>query len=222
MVIRSKAAPPGISAAAPAAAALAALVLAVVLAGCAPGTPTPAEPGASASAPESENPVPTVPPPPAVAAIPTDCRDIVDPATYAATFGEGPLNDPQAIDPSEAGELTPTPAPVGATYREIIASATELRCLWRQWDADLTYLQVEIGTVPTNVGLARLDQLSAEGYTCEDTLDGRRCQQISTIEGYDVDEGDTQFLRDDVYIQVGQANFTTNGLLAAIVDRVWS
>jgi len=209
----------------PSAAAL--LLAAAALTACAPDAEPPAAPGSSApgsSAPGGATTAPTVPPPPAAASIPTDCRGLVDAATYTATFGETPLNDPLSIEPGRAGAVTPTAAPVGATYREIIDSATELRCLWRAPDAALRYLQVDVGTVPPNVGRARLDQLAADGYRCEDALDGRRCQRVSEVEGSEastIDRAVTQFLRDDVYIQVEQLDFPTDGLLPSIVDELW-
>jgi len=206
----------------PRGAAVVAALGCLLLGGCASEAPPPAP--ADSSAPtqtQTQTPTasaePTVPPAPEVAAIPTDCRSVVDPETYAATFDTVPLDDGEGT-----GALTPTPAPVGATYGEIISSAVELFCNWDDPASDFTFLQLFMGRVPVNVGKARLDQLAAEGYDCEEVFGGRRCQDISVREGYDVEEGDTHFLRDDVYIRVGQSSFPTTGLLEAVVDRVWN
>ena len=92
---------------------------------------------------------------------------------------------------------------MGATYGEIISSAVELFCNWDDSASDFNFLQLFMGHVPVNVGNAQLDQLAADGYDCEEV-------------------GDTHFLRDDVYIRVGQSSFPTTGLLGAVVDRVWN
>ena len=55
-------------------------------------------------------------------------------------------------------------------------------------------------------------------------IDGRRCQRVSEVEGSEastIDRAVTQFLRDDVYIQVEQLDFPTDGLLPSIVDELW-
>ena len=189
-----------------------------LLAGCAPGSqqPAPADTSAPSAAPTASA-APTVPPAPEVAAIPTDCRSVVDAETYAATFSSVPLGEGEGL-----GAVTPTPAPVGATYGEIISSGFELICNWDDSASDFNFLQLFMGHVPVNVGNAQLDQLAADGYDCEEVFGGRRCQEISLREGYGVEEGDTHFLRDDVYIRVGQSSFPTTGLLEAVVDRVWN
>ena len=178
--------------------------------------PAPADSSAQTQTP-TPSAAPTVPPAPEVAAIPTDCRSVVDAETYAATFSTVPLDDAEGT-----GALTPTPAPVGATYGEIVTSAVKLFCNWDDPASDFNFLQLFMGRVPVNVGNARLDQLAADGYDCEEVFGGRRCQDISMREGYDVEEGDTHFLRDDVYIRVEQSSFPTTGPLEAVVDRVWN
>ena len=83
------------------------------------GTPTATDVASTASATPAPSPSAT----PAVASIPTDCTDIVDPATYAATMGETPLNDPDSST-GPTGQLQPSPAPAGADPSETVVAAT--------------------------------------------------------------------------------------------------
>ena len=197
----------------------AALVLAVGLALTACATAQPAatqstSPSSTTSAAPSSTPAPV--------AVPTDCLTIVDSDMYAATFVDMPLNDPTIATYYPLGVLSPSEPATGATVEEAIDSGVELRCLWRDPNADVTFLEVEIGAVDAALAAGYLDGLPAVGYDCEAALDGRQCQIIGQNEMYPVEEGTTVFLRDDVFISVEQANFPTNGLLAAIVGRVWS
>ena len=197
----------------------AALALVVLLGGCAGQSPAP--PSTAGPAPQTPAPAQTpaeTPTPVLTATIPTECTDVVDPATYAATFSTVPL-----VDSDGTGAVVPTPPPAGATYREIVMSGVELRCDWDDVNSDFNALDLIIGTVTPNVGAAYLDQLADDGYRCEDVLDGRRCQRVGPVEGFpEIEQTSTWFLRDDVFIQVGRVTFPTSGLLAAIVERVWS
>jgi len=202
-----------------------ALVGALVLTGCAADEPAPT----TASDSATETPAPTAPSDsateapatPSTAAVPTDCATVVDAATYAATFGETPRNDPALDYPDGLGAVAPTSPPAGASTDETITSGIELRCIWRDPGADISFLLLEAGRVTPEAAQARLEQLAAEGYTCEDQLGGRQCQLVRPNEQYPVDEADTQFVRDDVLIRVQQANVPTTGLMAAVVARIW-
>lgn len=199
------------------------LVGLLLLTGC---TPAAVEPVPSTSATASQEPADANADAngdaePAPAAIPADCTDVVDDATYAASFGETPLNDPALQYPHGLGALTPSAPPAGATNDEIIAGAVELRCIWRYPEADVSFLMLEAGRVSADVARARLDQLATEGYTCADTHEGRQCQLITTGQQYPVEEADTQFVRDDVLVRIEQSNVPTSGLMAAVADRIW-
>ncbi|HEV7955909.1 MAG: hypothetical protein JWL94_2182 [Microbacteriaceae bacterium] len=145
----------------------------------------------------------------------------MSPTAYAATFGDLPLNHPAVVGPRDAGAVTPSSPPTGATAEEILSHATQLRCIWRDPMADITYLAATIGTADTATGRLHLEELAASGYTCVGVHGGTRCQMVKPDETYPVDEGYTAFLRDDIYIYVGQANFATEDLLGEFVDNLW-
>ena len=193
------------------------LVGALLLTGCATDDPAPAAPSHYATQPPASSATPS----PTAAGLPTDCATVFDAATYEATFGETPLNDPALQYPDELGALAPTTPPAGASTDEAIESGVELRCIWRDPGADISFLLLEAGRVTPEAAQARLDQLAADGYTCADQLEGRQCQLVRPNEQYPVDEADTQFVRDDVLIRVQQANVPTTGLMAAVVARIW-
>ena len=193
------------------------LVGALLLTGCATDDPAPAAPSDSAT----RSPATSATPSPTAAGLPTDCATVFDAATYEATFGATPLNDPALQYPDELGAISPTSPPSGASTDETIESGVELRCIWRDPGADISFLLLEAGRVTPEAAQARLEQLAAEGYTCEDQLGGRQCQLVRPNEQYPVDEADTQLVRDDVLIRVQQANVPTTGLMAAVVARIW-
>ena len=197
--------------------AVLALVGALLLSGCATDEPAPAAPTGSAT----ESPAASATPSPTAAGLPTDCATVFDAATTEATFGTTPLNDPALQYPDELGALAPTTPPAGASTDETIESGVELRCIWRDPGADISFLLLEAGRVTPEAAQARLDQLAGEGYTCADQLDGRQCQLVRPNEQYPVDEADTQFVRDDVLIRIQQANVPTNALMAEVVARIW-
>jgi hypothetical protein len=174
-------------------------------------TPTPTKPTPPASAP---------PQAPAVA-IPKDCRSLVNAQTYAATFGNTPLNDPAVIDPADAGAVQPSTPPAGATAAQILKSAIQLHCVWRDPGADITYLEATVATVDAAVAKQYLDSLPASGYTCKNASSGRQCQRVQPDPQYPVDDATTSYLRDSVYIFVGQANFPTKNLMGSIVATIW-
>lgn len=154
-------------------------------------------------------------------AIPADCENVVAASSYDSTFGTTPLNDPALGYSERLGMLTPTTPAAGATIEEVVDAATQLRCVWRDPAADVTYLQVQIGSAAAGVGDDYLKSLELDGYTCDETLDGRRCTLTGTDPQYQVEIGDTAFVRDDIVIRIDQANFPTDDLLGAVVSTVW-
>jgi hypothetical protein len=153
--------------------------------------------------------------------VPTDCAGLVDAASYPATFGETPLNDPDLGYPGSLGVVTPTAPAAGATIDEVVDAATQLRCIWRYPQADVTYLQVQIGSVAAGVGTDYAAELQLDGYTCEQVLEGTRCGITGLDPQYQTDTADTVFVRDDIVIRIDQANFPTDNLLGAVVSTVW-
>ncbi|MCU1584894.1 MAG: hypothetical protein JWM49_1450 [Microbacteriaceae bacterium] len=143
-------------------------------------------------------------------------------ADYGSVFGDTPLNDPAMLDGgTPSGHVTPSAPPPGASQAEVLQSATELICIWRDPAADITGLQVTVARVDPAVAKAYLAGLTAKGYTCGEAHSGLRCGLIKPNATYPVDEGYTSFLRDDIYIDVSQANFPTNDLIGKIVGTLW-
>lgn len=215
------------------------VLIALALAGCVAdgpvkipatglGSSVPTAPTTSASAQPSDpaSPVTSVPAP-ATFSIPTDCTKIVNPTTYATAFGNTPLNDPGVTGKpgteyyTATGVVTPSASSPGAALKVVMANSIQLRCIWRYPQADITYLQVEIGTVDPTVAARYLDALPAQKFACSDLNAGRVCRFQEQLVEYPVVAAHTEFVRDSVYIQVDQANFKTNNLLGAIVTTVW-
>ena len=200
---------------------------ALSLSACASVILTGPEPAPSASVSEPVDP--TVSPSPAPspsasvrpAVIPTDCSKVVSAASYDGFFMGTPLNDPGFADPTLVGSIAPVPPPAGATPAEAVYSAVELRCIWRDPNADITGLYIDYSRVDATVAAQHLEQLAAEGYTCTDANGGRQCQVVFPNEQYPVDEGHTVLARDGVVIDVRQANFATVNLMAALTAVVW-
>ena len=153
--------------------------------------------------------------------IPADCENLVDTATYAATIGTTPLNDPTLAETYPVGHLTPTAAPDGAAVDEVVDAGTQLRCAWRDPGADVTYLQVQISSVGEGVGAEYLKKLQLDDYVCDDILGGTRCTLAGTDPQYQVEIGDTAFVRDDMVVRIDPANFPTANLLDAVVATLW-
>ena len=209
-------------------------LLAVVLTGCAgapsDGQPTtaPATTATPTASPEAGAAETTPPAPePAAHAIPTDCASLIASTPFAATFGSWPLNDPSVVGSpggpyyTPTGSIAPTPAPSGATLLESMLSATELRCVWRDPQADITNLSVEIGEVDPAISAAYLQSLPAEGFSCTQDGSAETCEKFETESKYNVEVGQTVLVRDGVFIRVNQANVSTPQLMDTLVTDVW-
>ena len=220
------------------AAAFAAAAL-VGLTGCAGGTsgddvtagptetvtvpPPTSTPGASAS-PTAE---PNAPTETEVAAplvtIPTDCTQIVDAATYAATFGDitlNPENFPRR-DGTARGARTASVPEAGAQPFQIVDAAAELDCYWRDPNADITGIGVVLGRLDQPTAASLLDQVTAAGATCQEVHGGQLCQQpLTNTEPYDVEAAATWFVRGDLYIAVEQFNVPTNDLVGSMLAHL--
>jgi len=198
---------------------------ALLLTGCTAPSPTPSgSPSASASASaggSSPSPSASTSVTADAVAIPKDCTAIVSTAVYAKTFGSTPLNDPALGEADSLGVVTPSTPPAGAAPDEILASAAQLHCIWKDPRADITYLEATIGTVDPAVATAYLATLPAQGFTCAAKYEGQQCQRITKDEQYPVDDGRTYFLRGSTWIFVGQANFPTNGLIGQMAAVLW-
>ncbi len=207
--------------------ATACLVLALT-AGCSSGpgeaTPDPSSPGSSA--PSSPTPSGTATPAPTETpgpiALPTDCTDVVDQATYAATFGDSPLNPVEfGGSGTTSGVVTPTEPPAGASAVQIVRAANELSCLWRDPRADISGIGVDMGHLDPAVSGPAFDSLASAGFTCTSVHEGRSCQLVTPEQQYPVDRTQTFWVRDDVVVTVDQTNVPTDDLIGSIATRLW-
>ncbi len=190
-------------------------VCCALLSGC--KTPGTESPSSSPSSESSSSATPSDEPASGVE-LPSDCEDTMSEEMYASTFADVPLNDP-AFGPS--GVVEPEPAAPGSDIQLVIAGQMTLICIWQDPAADVTGLRLALGHVAIEDGEAYLEELDDQGYDCEERYDGDWCQRISNDTDFGVEEGHTAFLRDDVFIEVRQANFPTNGFLADVVETIW-
>lgn len=155
-------------------------------------------------------------------ALPVDCTDIVDRATYSATFGDIPLNPVEfGGSGTSSGVVTPTTPPAGASARDVVGAANELSCLWRDPRADVSGISVAMGHLSPAPGTAALDGFASQGYTCSTVHGGRSCQLVTPDPQYPVERTQTYWLRDDVVVTVDQTNVPTNDLIGSIATRLW-
>jgi hypothetical protein len=212
-------------------AATACLVLALAT-GCVTGpagsTPEPSAPGPTATGTGTPSTgdasgTPTAQPTESgPIALPVDCTDIVDRATYAATFGDIPLNPVEfGGSGTSSGVVTPSEPPTGAGTVEIIGAANELSCLWRDPRSDVSGISVAMGHLDPAVSGPALDALASAGYTCTAVHEGRSCQLVLPDPQYPVDRTQTYWARDDVVVTVDQTNVPTDDLLGSIATRLW-
>lgn len=189
-------------------------------------TPDPAAPSTA-----TPTPTPTSTPEARPVSIPTDCTDIVDAATYAATMRDAPLNDP-AYFGGPMGAVTPTAPPADADLRDVVAAGDRLRCGWADARADITGLFANVGTVDAATAAAYPAWLAEKReptsvfwldgvvYDCSEAYGGTLCQYVTTDPMYGVDMADTVLVRDDVVVTVTQRNVPTDDLMGSIVTRL--
>ena len=203
--------------------------------GTAPSTPAAASPTTPAPMPGPESESSSTPAPSAASAsIPTDCTDVVDDATYAATMGSTPLNDPDLFPGQPKGRLQPTAPPAGADVDEVVRAATQLDCSWRDPRADVTSLSITVSGVDAETqqayqawlldgdGLAPVVDDAGASFSCGPGYDGVLCQVVSEDPMYGVELATTVLMRDGLVVEVFQANYPTDDLMGALVARIWS
>jgi len=156
--------------------------------------------------------------------IPTDCTQIVDQATYAATFGGTPLNPAEfpRRDGTARGARTASVPQAGAQPFQIVDAAAELDCFWRDPAADITGIGVVLGRLDQPTTASLLDQVSAEGATCQEAHGGQLCQQPIEVDQYPIEAAETWFVRGDLYIAVEQYNVPTNDLIGSMLAHLES
>jgi hypothetical protein len=144
------------------------------------------------------------------------CKDLVPAEEYDRLFGATPLA--QGGSKITVPGTIPVPDYTGVVEFERRA---EYLCAWAYPSADVSGLGVRIGHATAAEIDAREQDLSAHGGTCSERDNGRVCQQTVPNEEYPVDTTTTFYVRGDVYIDIHQTNFPTNGLLDAIVQQIW-
>ena len=214
-------------------------LVALSLAGCVGGAGEPSEPTPTAPVTSSASAAPSTTPPPGpsttpeptetpvgapLVTIPGDCTQIVDPATYAATFGEIPLN-PENFprrDGTARGARTASVPEAGAQPFQIVDAAAELDCFWRDPGADITGIGVILGRLDQTTAASLLDQVAAGGATCQEAHGGQLCQQPLEVDQYPIEAAATWFVRGDLYISVEQYNVPTDDLIGSMLTHLES
>ncbi|PZF07914.1 hypothetical protein DEJ01_01725 [Curtobacterium sp. MCLR17_040] len=149
------------------------------------------------------------------AAVPASCTDLITPGKWDKAFASAPLNDPSVVgDPIAIPKSSFTPALQGDGKR--------LYCVWREPQADISYLSIAVDAVDPTAARDALEQLSAKGYDCGDESDGSLCQKVSKNSQYPVTDGDTYFTRGDLGIHIQQSNIETTDLLDDVVANVFT
>lgn len=149
------------------------------------------------------------------ATVPAGCTDLITPGKWDKAFASAPLNDPSVVgDPIAIPKSSFTPALQGDGKR--------LYCVWREPQADISYLSIAVDAVDPAAARDALEQLSAKGYDCGDESDGYLCQKVSKNSQYPVTDGDTYFTRGDLGIHIQQSNIETTDLLDDVVANVFT
>ncbi|MBT1684890.1 hypothetical protein [Curtobacterium flaccumfaciens] len=147
--------------------------------------------------------------------VPANCTDLITPGKWDKAFASAPLNDPSVVgDPIAIPKSSFTPALQGDGKR--------LYCVWREPQADISYLSIAVDAVDPAAAREALEQLSAKGYDCGDESDGYLCQKVSKNSQYPVTDGDTYFTRGDLGIHIQQSNIETTDLLDDVVANVFT
>ncbi|WP_412168695.1 hypothetical protein ACLUS2_014935 [Curtobacterium flaccumfaciens pv. flaccumfaciens] len=147
--------------------------------------------------------------------VPASCTDLITPGKWDKAFASAPLNDPSVVgDPIAIPKSSFTPALQGDGKR--------LYCVWREPQADISYLSIAVDAVDPTAARDALEQLSAKGYDCGDESDGSLCQKVSKNSQYPVTDGDTYFTRGDIGIHIQQSNIETTDLLDDVVANVFT
>ncbi|MCS6548174.1 hypothetical protein NYS50_09810 [Curtobacterium flaccumfaciens pv. flaccumfaciens] len=147
--------------------------------------------------------------------VPANCTDLITPGKWDKAFASAPLNDPSVVgDPIAIPKSSFTPALQGDGKR--------LYCVWREPQADISYLSIAVDAVDPTAARDALELLSAKGYDCGDASDGYLCQKVSKNSQYPVTDGDTYFTRGDLGIHIQQSNTETTDLLDDVVANVFT
>lgn len=178
-------------------------------------TEDPAPPVTETEAPPTTAPV--VPPVVKRASIPTDCRDVVPAGDYDRIFGKTPL---QQSFPVPAGQ-TPGPIPTNSDAHFADFGDPALVCLWMDPRADISGIDIEVGSITEKAAATFVSSIGESGYVCKEVHDGHTCQLVKQDSEYPVEYSTTYFIRGTTWIEIRQSNFPTSDLTGAIVEQLW-
>lgn len=149
------------------------------------------------------------------ATVPASCTDLITPGKWDEEFASAPLNDPSVVG-------DPIAIPKSAFTLALQGDGKRLYCVWREPQADISFLSIAVDAVEPAAARDELEQLGAKGYDCGDESDGYLCQKVSKNSQYPVTDGDTYFARGDIGIHVQQSNIETTDLLDDVVAHVFT
>lgn len=146
--------------------------------------------------------------------VPDSCTDLITPGKWDDAFASAPLNDPSVVgDPIAIPKSSFTPV--------LQPDGKRLYCVWREPQADISYLSIAVDVVDSATASDELEKLTARGYDCDTEAEGLRCQKVSKNAQYPVTDGDTYFTRGDIGIHIQQSNIETSGLLEDVMTHVF-
>ncbi len=183
-----------------------------------PDPSTEAASAPSSTASSSPRPTSTVTQVPGVdfdaGTVPDSCTDLITPGKWDDAFASAPLNDPSVVgDPIAIPKSSFTPV--------LQPDGKRLYCVWREPQADISYLSIAVDVVDSATASDELEKLTARGYECDTEAEGLRCQKVSKNSQYPVTDGDTYFTRGDIGIHIQQSNIETSGLLEDVMTHVF-
>ncbi|OIH99853.1 MULTISPECIES: hypothetical protein [unclassified Curtobacterium] len=146
--------------------------------------------------------------------VPDSCTDLVTPGRWDDSFAKAPLNDPSVVG-------DPIAIPKSAFTPVLQPDGKRLYCVWREPQADISYLSIAVDVVDSATASDELQALTAKGYDCGNEAEGFLCQKVSENEQYPVTDGDTYFTRGDIGIHIRQSNIETTDLLEDVTAHVF-
>lgn len=173
---------------------------------------TPGESSAELRAQPSSSPAATVPPSPSPSIIPANCAEVYS-TDWASQL------DPYVLNPDWA-KAQPSIGTNDVALKQLLSPNVRLTCQWGKpeggSDVGLVTSLAQIDSETESLVKSRLNAL---GWTCYDSSGGVRC----VTEGSDANGswGESQFLREGVWIATRWSNLAPDGYTADIVSTLW-
>ena len=157
---------------------------------------------------------------PSAAVIPTSCADLISRAGHP-DFARLPLNDPQGLESSQTGAITPRPVPTTASLSDAVVDSIRLRCLWGPAYTLDSSLVATVGRPGRATAAAYIASFEGSDYTCVELDGGRRCTGSSVHEVGPPPVVDTLFTRDDIVVEVQERDVAAADVMGSIIERIW-